>query len=390
MQKMSMTDYLIRLKPLTPYFFGGENTFGEGGVNYYVRSNYLPQQTTLLGFLRYELLAQNNLLGTDPDNPKDNWRNLIGKDSFKETDEGFTKDFGAIKKLSPVFLSNGITHYLPGSMEWTMTEEKHEKGVKEMLAHLMVDYTIQVDSNTGIHRKKIPLLTTSNGKPYNPKYGIKPLWISADGQSRRQWDYEKGFKKEDGFENGFFIGQQQIGIHRKKIRKGSGKDEGDFYKQVSYKLDEDYAFAFYATLDLPEGKKIEPRVVTMGGDRSVFKMEVEKATNTFEKLFSAATYPGKRNQKAIVLVSDAFAKSDILDNCDFAITDSVPFRNIQTKTVKQGDYTRIHGGAIGKTDTLYYLLKRGSIFFADDTESIKASLHNDAFKTIGYNYFIEL
>ena len=34
-----MTDYLVKLTPLTPFFFGGENTFGEGEeTNYFARN----------------------------------------------------------------------------------------------------------------------------------------------------------------------------------------------------------------------------------------------------------------------------------------------------------------------------------------------------------------
>ena len=48
---------LIQLAPLSDFFFGGEATFGQGqNQHYFVRSNPWPQQTTLLGMLRYELL----------------------------------------------------------------------------------------------------------------------------------------------------------------------------------------------------------------------------------------------------------------------------------------------------------------------------------------------
>src|ERR1035437_5105326 len=120
MLKMSMTKFLIRLKPLTPYFFGGENTFGDNNQSYYVRSNYLPQQTTLLGFLRYELLLQNKLLGTDPE--KKDWKSLIGKKSFQKENGAYISEFGAIKKISPVFLSSEQESYIPQAMDWAMTK----------------------------------------------------------------------------------------------------------------------------------------------------------------------------------------------------------------------------------------------------------------------------
>ena len=58
-----MTTKLIKLTPLGEFFFGGDVTFGKANKrSYYVQSRRFPQQTTLLGMLRYELLKKNNLL----------------------------------------------------------------------------------------------------------------------------------------------------------------------------------------------------------------------------------------------------------------------------------------------------------------------------------------
>jgi CRISPR-associated protein Cmr3 len=57
-----MAKYLIKLYPIDRYFFGSDVTFGADNSNYFVRSVYFPQQTTLLGMLRYYLLLQNNML----------------------------------------------------------------------------------------------------------------------------------------------------------------------------------------------------------------------------------------------------------------------------------------------------------------------------------------
>jgi CRISPR-associated protein Cmr3 len=389
MQKMSMTDYLIQLRPLTPYFFGGENTFGEDNANYFVRSNYLPQQTTLLGFLRYELLLQNGLLGTDPGGAGSTWNTLIGEDSFKTDNADEVPDFGAIKKISPLFLTNGTAHYLPGPMNWVIHEKKD--GNKERkIAPLVLEYDSHAQSLTDLYRKKIPVLTV-NGDPYTAKWESKSLWISAEGKAMRQWDYEQNFETGRGFENGFFIAEQQTGIFRQKVKRKGEKDEGDYYKKVSYRLTDDFVFAFIVTLDLPAGKKIESRVVTMGGERSVFEMNVSPVTTPFDKIFPSAMYAGPaQRQKALVLISDALADESIVSCCDYSITDTVPFRNIRTKTMNKGDYTRISGGAISKARELYFFLKRGSIFYADAMVSIKAALNKPAFSAIGYNQFIEI
>jgi len=58
--------YLVTLKPLEPFLFGGNQTFGRLGDkeagNYLVTSRQFPQQTALLGMLRKELMTQAGLL----------------------------------------------------------------------------------------------------------------------------------------------------------------------------------------------------------------------------------------------------------------------------------------------------------------------------------------
>lgn len=381
-----MTDYLIKLLPLTPYFFGGENTFGEDSTNYFVRSNYLPQQTTLLGFLRYELLLQNDLLGSDPGAYGSPWKSLIGNESFSILDSDEVPDFGAIVKLSPLFLTNGSEHFLPAPFNRVM----YEKDGKEELVSLVLDFDHEGESLTTHFRTKLPLLTVK-GERYKAKWEIKPVWISADGRTMRQWEYEQFFKEGCGYDNGFFIQEQQTGIFKKKRKSKMEKDEGDFYKKISYKLADNFQFAFILTLDLPEGTQFGPRVVTMGGERSVFQMSMSPSTGTFEDIFPASLFTEDAgHQPALVLTSDAFATEDITAYCDYSISDTVPFRNIRSKTINKGDYTRINGGALQKSESLTYLLKRGSIFFGRDLQDVKAALDKPAFKVIGYNQFVEI
>ena len=44
-----MTDYLVKLTPLTPFFFGGENTFGEGE-----ETNYFAKYDSSVVLLHFE------------------------------------------------------------------------------------------------------------------------------------------------------------------------------------------------------------------------------------------------------------------------------------------------------------------------------------------------
>jgi len=387
-----MSKYLISLKPLTPYFFGGENTFGENNINYFAHSNYLPQQTTLLGFLRYELLAQNNLLGSDP--IKNDFASLIGKDSFKKINGIFTNSFGSIKNISPVFLSNGSEHFISQAMDWAMCEDEII-GLNdfEIGAQIVKPLHISFENGRGLiitdhSRTEIPIIKAGT-KAYNPKYDLKSLLISSDGAKNIQWDYEKVFETGKGFDNGIFIEHEQIGINRKTEKK---RDEtGDFYKQVFYKLFENFSFSFYADIELPEGKSFESRIVTMGGERSVFQMIVEIAKDTFETKFTSQTFSKqiRRNYPAIILTSDAYVDSGILDKCHFTINETISFRNIITDQTMNADYARL-GAGLNKSSELINLVKRGSIFYCDESDELKKLLRNSSFEAIGYNRYIEL
>ena len=54
--------FLCNIKSIGPYFFGSERKLGDGFSNtrssYFVQSELVPQQSTLLGMLRFFLLKQ--------------------------------------------------------------------------------------------------------------------------------------------------------------------------------------------------------------------------------------------------------------------------------------------------------------------------------------------
>lgn len=99
-----MTKYLVTLRPIEPYFFGTEETFRfDERSKYFVSSRYIPQQTTIVGMMRYVLLEKYKLLNND--------RNYSGK--VKQIEEaigkgtyepGRTKSLGKIESISPIFI----------------------------------------------------------------------------------------------------------------------------------------------------------------------------------------------------------------------------------------------------------------------------------------------
>lgn len=392
-----MNKYLITLKPLTPFFFGGENTFGEGKINYFARSNYLPQQTTILGMLRHELLIQNDLIGTDP--KTNDWKSLIGENSFQKINNQFVNDFGAIKNISPVFLSNGEVHYTSQALDWAYCEvdngnKKNNCSIKEKhIAPLFVDFK-QINDGFVIFNNSaepIPVLE-ANMKPYDPKYGLVSLWVSHDGKTLRQWDYENPdeFDNTIGFKNGFFIKHEQVGIHRKISKKRD--EEGDFYKQVYYKIVENFCFAFFLDLELPTGIIFDSRIITMAGERSVFQMTVKDANGqSFETIFTESTFTENhgRKQDAFILTSNCFCTEDLLDKCLFSINDEVNFQNIVTQQKINVDYAAFKRG-VNKSGENLKFLKRGSVIYTKPGKNndVIKSFQNDAFSKIGYNKYL--
>lgn len=379
---MSKT-YLVKLTPLTPYFFGGENTFGADNRDYYVKGNRLPQQTTLLGFLRYELLAQNNMLwtGNSDKDTRQEWPALIGN-SFN----GTQLDYGVIDYISPLFIVKDGKKYLPQSMDWALDDKESE-----------IPHPINLSfSNTGNcyttgHKNNLPTLKV-NGEVFEPKFGLADLWVESSGSEHRKWDYDNGYDEkftsqkhktliEKKVLNGFFIEHEQVGIYKSST---TNRVDKGFYRQVFYKLADDFAFAFFAKIELPNGKIFENRIVSMGGERSMFKMEVQEASETFEDIFTESTFkhPGGRQLNALVLTSDAYADPNILAECDYAITNSIPFRHIDPRNVSRDM----------KQNTPTYLVKRGSIFYGDNVNKLQEDLQKNypAFYKIGYNHSIYL
>ena len=112
-----MADFYVTLEPLEPYFFGSERKLGDGiseaGSFYFIQSEFVPSQTTLLGMIRFFLLGQSG--GIRDDYQVD--ESLIGKSSFILSESIFedfhkdkvrsvddVQDCGVIKSTSPLLL----------------------------------------------------------------------------------------------------------------------------------------------------------------------------------------------------------------------------------------------------------------------------------------------
>ncbi len=321
--------YLITLTPLSPFFFGGDRTFGvlkkdedkeknkdkdKYDSNYLVKSRLFPQQTALLGMIRKEMLVQAGFLtkrvrGEWIDSHlKPKAKELVGETKFLFNQE---QSFGALKSLGAVFLMQGEKRYI----------KKVDIDSYEYKDGLLVDY--------------------------NPKNDIYDNFISTDNQSN--------LAQSDIFEE-----VTQVGI------KKMGGDDA-YFKKTSYKLKNNFKFAFFIDSDF----ELQNSKVSLGADGSAFKMEVEPREDIL-------SYQDKNNY--LTLLSDSYIELDIRDYCEFAITSEINFKYLQNRFNNNGNL-EFH-----KSKKSYNFYEKGSIFVNPKQELIDA-LNNTTIQKIGYNQF---
>lgn len=351
-----MAIYQINLTPINAYFFGGEkhsrNFQNRNGfeMDYFAESELYPQQTTLLGGLRYYLLLKNNLLNPAKKGKSNEANDLIGNQSFVYgfRDENKTEQsFGKIKSISSLYFS--------------------KDGQKYIVA--------PIDNNYGLqeHHQNYIL----NG--YSAKEPASPVLINlADNATVH-------FFKENKNDTDFVFSPYPT-VGNKKGEKGKSEDDG-FYKFIMYRLNKGWSFAFEAEIDemLPKYKVIsdEKDFIHFGAEKQTFCFEISNI-NSFTNLkpvLKSRLLPG------IYCISDCFVSEKIWDYTSFAVNENVSFRNLQSKTTSQ-NYSSFSKGY--KRGNRYNLLKRGSVLYFADAGKLnqaKGLFENQNAQNIGFNLF---
>lgn len=381
--------YLIQLIPLGQFFFGGQKRSEAEAPekDYYFRSLYFPQQTQVLGMLRQELLMQNNLFPLNKQN-REPAAALIGPDSFApgNVDQGF----GALREISPLFLCCNNCYYHPIPFDHGFTLLK--KYGKTYLHIKKGDIKEKGDITSAAAHDYIPQLEDFDSKKYNP------LQLLANTPGATPINYNEIFKE---FE--------QVGI--KKVKSGQVKEDA-YYKQVFYRLKKGASFAFYLRLDTTwkyQEKILELKfadnIITMGGERSTFKMKVKYLADSNDNGSVQSMYEEKLpvfhphpTFHKVVLTGSAFVEPCVLSLCSFAITDSVFFRNIRTHVRQTQKFSNLKQESLnGFTEThtpylgsRYNLLQQGSVLYLENRETLRQveeQLTNPQYQKIGYNFF---
>ncbi|HED36728.1 MAG TPA: hypothetical protein ENI76_00545 [Ignavibacteria bacterium] len=368
-----MSKYLMTFKPADTFFFGQENKYRKKKdsdsfeAEYYQVSSYFPQQTTVLGMLRYFVLQQNNQI---PISNKADAKKLIGKSSFNLTETAL--DFGKIKSLSPVFIIHINKKYMPNPLDLILISEdecdpKGGKKVKQLIYE-------KKDLKTNLPNQESQIL---HFPEYNEKEGLSRFLLNMKDQE----DYLV-YDKEEDEKKYVFAKVEKIGITKKQ-------DEKAYYKQVLYKFkDTDTSFACIGELDmnLDTSKKYK---AFLGAEKSLFEIEFKEYNDEFNNLVVLYEF----NQPKVVLLSDAFIEQDKF-NYIFSISKTKSFRFLKSDIKDTNSFGKFNEkGGLTQSDR-FNLHQRGSVFyFKDDvslngfTDRLRNGNKEKNFYKIGYNYF---
>ena len=366
-----MKIYKVTLEPLDWFFFGGESTFDNSvKTSYIAHSDKFPQQTALLGMVRYQLLKQEELLtgkGKTPDPEKVN--NLIGSGSFYMTNE--KQKFGAILGLSPVFI------------------EREDKSPQ------CTDYFFPIT------------LTKSYQLSFAEGNGIKvylngsdKTCLIEDNDSFKEKDYDNflRFQSQDGQElmqKDIFETKMQVGITKNTdYGQEADSEKNRFFKHEMVRFknisERKFRFAFYVALN---EKQLESDYVYLGAERSCFKMvadEVETSSDaTLQEVFLQNRHSVSEKGRIEILSPTYVENMDKLNQlCDFHWSSQLPFRNILQSKENKG---KLNSGVVSynRCSICYNMLTSGSVLFFDEKNrlQIEELLKNQHLQFIGYNYY---
>ena len=358
-----MSTFLLKFRPLEPYFFGEEKNMGFDNMAkgpgkvltnaYFIKSGNLPSPATLVGAVRYLVLKQTAGLSSDGVHLTEEQTAAVGESSFNLLAER-RQEFGKIKNLGPVHLCQGDTEYF-----------KVPYFLHETDAHGIASYRMEEAGER--EHQKIFLPTDYDGKE-----GLISAYVSADD------------KAELVQSSDLFSPAIKTRILKDK-RKDNQKDA--FFKKEYRLLAEGYCFCCEAEID---GWTPKSDVVYMGQDKSSFafsaveKKSTDTANKSLKKLCEEkADVP--EGLIAAVALSDVYFRQPYEKAADFAIAS---FRNFRFMTsdhtgTGQSYYARL------RKSSLYHLAEAGSTFYLtkDQLQDFQ-SLFNPALSSVGLNTFI--
>ena len=420
-----MTDYLVTFRPLGDYSFGSDRRFSFVGKNnysedeyapYFIRTNRVPEQSTVFGMIRYLILVSNGIqLNQDfqyVETTRDKIKALIGEKSFSLN--GGVQSFGKLEKISPIFLrKNSKEVVIPNPFN----NKQGREGI-DQFEPIILEEEITLPTSFGE-------IALPKSKEYNPKEGygdgyynintgclegIEDIFMTkvATGVRRvTQKDLQnlkinirdlcKLFVNEDmkqevsnldrnsnlsltEFINDFMNWLEKYNKGEKnhfqeELEKLSKNFDADrLFKREVHQLHKDYEFAVY--VKVKDNFILKDGIVPMGQKGTLFKVSVQKSENNLEseitKHFQKHTPKGQTWQYCL---SDVCLLNDVTG---FAILEEKLVRQLHTDLKEN----RLKGLSLQGHHLLY---KAGSVFYGDDKIPLKSGI-----EAAGYNVICKI
>lgn len=417
-----MTEYLVTFKPLGDYSFGSDRHFSFVGRNkyskdeyapYFIRTNSVPEQSTVFGMIRYLILVSNGIQLKQDFQYDESTRNkieaLIGEKSFSLNKS--VQHFGKLEKISPIFLlKNSEEIVIPNPFN----NKQGKEGI-EQFAPMILEKEIKVSTSFGE-------IALPKSKEYNPKEGygngyyniktgcleaiedifmtkvatgvrrvtqkdlqnlkinIRDLCESFVNNAMKQkvsnLDRNSNLSLTD-FINDFMdllekYNKEKKNHFQEELEKLSKNFDADrLFKREVHQLQKDYEFAVY--VKVKDGIVLKDGIVPMGQKGTLFKVSVKESENNLEseitEHFQKHTPQGQTWQYCL---SDVCLLNDVTG---FAILEEKLVRQLHTDLSKN----RLKGLDLQGTSLLY---KAGSVFYGDDAISLKIGLESAGYNTI--------
>lgn len=362
-----MKTYRVEFTPISPYFFGNEKTFSYPGQKvgnalrnqYYIKSERMPSQTTILGALRYLFLAHKNADYTYTEAQFSENAARVGKESF-DISRDHEQDFGTIHGISPVFLY-------------------HKKD--GILIPTPFDHNAAGDN-----------------EKYTPfsHYGAVE---TPDGEKLYTEDYDAKIGLTDSFmklKDASIISSDSIFDSECRVGIAVGKKSDGFFKKNYVMLKKGYSFSVYLTLTDENAvdalkKEYHGAVsVFMGQGKSAFLVSFTEDENTVTeqlRVYLKRNIP--QNGKVLYFLSDAVLSDST------ALYESTLFAAVKTKDHRAFhiEYEDVNNkqkiGRVGKRDILYQLISAGSVLIVSDTDRTVSLFQNANAQKIGLNQIVK-
>lgn len=361
-----MKKYLLRIRPLEPFTFGGENGFSFEEIGYkgtyFMDSKMTPEQTTVIGLIRYLMLQSEGLLKTSfsySSEEKKKMAAVCGAETFSFQPER-EQSFGYIKELSPLFLLDEEENIYIRNPFCNIVRNT-DRGFGEAFRPMKLSAQFACSMGDDF---RFPI---AGKEGYQGKNGYGCGYICISGKKLEK----ERLKPEDYF-------------FRTKVitgnRKNSESREDGLFRRETVVLNHG-VFGIYLTL-ADEAKPFPGKSIAyMGKQKAVFQIEAEEIDESVALEAQAEAFFASYGVEEdwYCCLSDLLPDG-IIQYKNFGIVETKLIRNLRT------DYSL--KGMSRRNQKRYHLITAGSVFYGDIPEAL--SKDKNGLRKMGYNQIIRI